>query len=58
MAHFVNQANAHRKSRGISYDVTKTMRVDRPFLLFVFDATTGLVLCQVVVNDLNAKGSP
>jgi serine protease inhibitor len=39
-----------RKSR--SRPVIKEMRVDRPFLFLVFDSTSGLVLCETVVNSI------
>jgi serine protease inhibitor len=31
---------------------TVEMRVDRPFLFLVFDGRTGLVLCSVVVSEV------
>lgn len=35
-----------------SVQLNPVMRVDRPFLFLVFDAVTGLVLCEAVVNTL------
>jgi serine protease inhibitor len=33
------------------------MIVDHPFLFVVFDATTGLILCQVVVSEIPETGA-
>lgn len=34
------------------------MVVDRPFMFMVLDATTGLVLCQAMINEIPEEGKP
>jgi len=29
-------------------------RVDWPFLFFTFDATTGMIVCETIVNEMSA----
>jgi serine protease inhibitor len=36
------------------FSLVAEMRVDHPFIFIVFDASSGLVLCEVVVNEIPA----